>query len=138
MIRLALADDDPLILKHLSRALTAFEDISVVAAVLDGETLLEVLRTTPVDIALVDVEMPVLNGISTTRRIKEDFPNIPVIILTTFEKEDRLGQALCGGSCRIPHERYFPRRIASTHQGRAGRQNSHGLTSHQHPSQYLP
>lgn len=98
MIQLAMADDDSVVRKHLSRALAASGDIDVVATVPDGEALLEVLRTTAVDVVLVDVEMPGLNGIETTKKIKEDFPNIPVIILTTFEKEDRLGQALAAGA----------------------------------------
>ncbi len=98
MIQLAMADDDSVVRKHLSRALAASGDIDVVATVPDGEALLEVLRTTAVDVVLVDVEMPGLNGIETTKKIKEDFPNIPVLILTAFEKEDRLGQALAAGA----------------------------------------
>ncbi|MFT3943905.1 MAG: response regulator transcription factor [Ancrocorticia sp.] len=98
MIRLAMADDDPIVRKHLSRALTASGDIDVVATVPDGEALLEVLSTTAVDVVLVDVEMPGIDGIETTKKIKEDFPNIPVLILTAFEKEDRLGQALAVGA----------------------------------------
>ena len=98
MIQLAMADDDSVVRKHLSRALAASGDIDVVATTPDGEALLEVLRTTAVDVVLVDVEMPGLNGIETTKKIKEDFPTIPVIILTAFEKEDRLGQALAAGA----------------------------------------
>ncbi len=98
MIQLAMADDDSVVRKHLSRALAASGDIDVVATVPDGEALLEVLRTTAVDVVLVDVEMPGLNGIETTKKIKEDFPTIPVLILTAFEKEDRLGQALAAGA----------------------------------------
>ena len=98
MIQLAMADDDSVVRKHLSRALAASGDIDVVATTPDGEALLEVLRTTAVDVVLVDVEMPGLNGIETTKKIKEDFPNIPVLILTAFEKEDRLGQALAAGA----------------------------------------
>lgn len=98
MIQLAMADDDSVVRKHLSRALTASGDINVVAAVPNGEALLELLRTAVVDVALVDVEMPGLDGIETTKKVKEDFPNIPVLILTAFEKEDRLGQALAAGA----------------------------------------
>ncbi len=98
MIQLALADDDPIVRKHLSRALDTSEDIAVVGAAADGEALLQVLRRHPVDIALVDVEMPVLDGISTTKKIKSEFPDVIVLVLTAFEKEDRLRQALAAGA----------------------------------------
>lgn len=98
MIQLALADDDPIVRKHLSRALDTSEGIHVVAAVANGEALLRELRRSAVDIALVDVEMPVLDGISTTRKIKREFPEVTVLILTAFEKENRLEQALAAGA----------------------------------------
>lgn len=98
MIRLALADDDPIVLKCLERALEQEPDLRVVLTAADGQMLLSELRTNEVDVALVDIDMPLLDGVAATKRIRCSFPDVTVIILTAFEKEDMLDLALAAGA----------------------------------------
>ena len=93
MIRIALADDQRLFRYGMSMLLRDMAGVQVVLECANGEELLAALKTTPVDIVLLDLEMPVLDGIETTKRIKQDFPQIPgvssgvkVLILSTHEE----------------------------------------------------
>ncbi|MFT0847917.1 response regulator transcription factor [Actinomycetaceae bacterium L2_0104] len=98
MIRVAAADDDPVVLKYIAWALEETPDIHVVSEASNGQELLQLLEENVVDVALVDIDMPVLDGIAVTEQIKRFFPNVTVIILTAFEKEDTLGRALAAGA----------------------------------------
>lgn len=87
MIRLALADDQRLFRHGMSVLLRDMADVQVVLECANGEELLIALKTTPVDIVLLDLEMPVLDGIETTKRIKQDFPLVKVLILSTHDED---------------------------------------------------
>lgn len=94
MIRLALADDQILFLKGLAMLLQDMADAQVVLECRNGAELLVELRHTPVDIVLLDLQMPVLDGIATTKHIKQDFPQVKVIILSTHEEEAMIAQLM--------------------------------------------
>jgi len=68
-LRLLLADDDPVFTAAMADLLGAREDVDLVGVVADGAAALEVLEDSEVDVALLDVDMPVLDGIATARRI---------------------------------------------------------------------
>ncbi len=87
MIRLALADDQVLFRKGLAMLLQDMADAQVVLECANGAELLTELARTPVDIVLLDLQMPVLDGIETTKRIKQDFPQVKVIILSTHDED---------------------------------------------------
>ena len=87
MIRLALADDQVLFRKGLAMLLQDMADAQVVLECVNGEELLSGLAHTTVDIVLLDLQMPVLDGIETTKRIKQDFPQVKVIILSTHDED---------------------------------------------------
>ncbi|MBK6543164.1 MAG: response regulator transcription factor [Flavobacteriales bacterium] len=87
MIRLALADDQRLFRYGMAMLLRDMADVQVVLECANGEELLSGLKRTPVDIVLLDLEMPVLDGIETTKRIKHDFPQVKVLILSTHDED---------------------------------------------------
>ena len=93
MIRLALADDQRLFRKGMAMLLQDMADARVVLECANGEELLTALKTTPVDIVLLDLEMPVLDGTETMKRIRLEFPQVKVIILSSHD-EDRTISAL--------------------------------------------
>lgn len=97
-LRVLLADDDPPVRESLGSLLGAREDIELVAAVPDGLAALDAVARRPVDVALLDVEMPGLDGIETARRIAAWHPAIVVVMLTAFASDDFLDQALTAGA----------------------------------------
>jgi DNA-binding NarL/FixJ family response regulator len=87
MIRLALADDQLLFRRGLAMLLRDMAGVQVVLECGNGEELLDALKHTDVDIVLLDLEMPVLDGTMTMRRIKQDHPNVKVMVLSSHEQE---------------------------------------------------
>lgn len=87
MIRLALADDQRLFRKGMAMLLQDMADARVLLECSNGEELLAAMEHTPVDIVLLDLQMPVLDGIETTKRIKQRFPDVKVIILSTHDED---------------------------------------------------
>src|SRR5690554_1406853 len=96
-MRILIADDHPLFAEGLKNLLSA-NDFEIVDIVEDGERVGEVALEKKPDIILMDIEMPVINGIDATRRIKEQLPEINIIILTSFEEEDSLIKAVKAGA----------------------------------------
>jgi DNA-binding NarL/FixJ family response regulator len=87
MIQLALADDQRLFRKGMAMLLRDMAGVRVVLECANGEELLAELKSTPVDIVLLDLDMPVLDGTATMRRIKQEFPEVKVIILSSHDEE---------------------------------------------------
>jgi DNA-binding NarL/FixJ family response regulator len=73
------------------------ENFECVAAYPDTRQALSHVRKINPDVIIMDIEMPVMNGIDTTRLIKSEFPNMKILILTVFEDKERIFQALCAG-----------------------------------------
>lgn len=98
-LRLLIADDQYLMLQSLKMAInTLDETIDIVATAGNGEEAIAILEKTEVDVALLDVRMPVMDGISAARVIRSRWPQIAVIMLTTFEDEEYLTQSLASGA----------------------------------------
>ncbi len=101
-IRVMLVDDQALLRTGFRMVLAAQPDMEVVAEAGDGAEALQVLRATAVDVVLMDVRMPRLDGVETTRRVCEDGeggPGAPkVLILTTFDLDEYAFSALRAGA----------------------------------------
>ncbi|MCI7551400.1 MAG: response regulator transcription factor [Actinomycetaceae bacterium] len=93
-IRILIADDDPIIRNGLSDLLNAESGLEVVATAENGAQVIEALALHRVDMVLLDVDMPGMNGIEVARRLSKTNTSVTIIILTAFEFEDSLGQAL--------------------------------------------
>jgi DNA-binding NarL/FixJ family response regulator len=97
-IRVVVVDDQPLIRQGFSMILSAHSDIEVVGEAGDGSAALEVIGETHPDVVLMDIRMPVLDGIEATRLLRRDSPGSKVLILTTFAHDDYVTYALSAGA----------------------------------------
>jgi two-component system response regulator DesR len=97
-IRLLLADDQALVRGALATLLGLEPDMEVVAEVGRGDEVVEAARRTSPDVALIDVEMPGLDGIAATAALHEALPTVRVLIVTTFGRPGYLRRALQAGA----------------------------------------
>lgn len=98
MIRLLLADDQALVRGALAALLNLEGDLQVVAEVGRGDEVLAACRDQEIDVAVLDVEMPGLDGIDVTAELKREQPQMHVLIVTTFGRPGYLGRALQAGA----------------------------------------
>ena len=98
MIKVLLADDQELIRQSLSFVMSRQEDIEMVGTAANGREALELVEEKQPDVVLLDIRMPEMDGVECTRRIKQEFPGIKVIILTTFDDDDYVFDALRYGA----------------------------------------
>lgn len=100
MIRVVLIDDQPLIRSGFRALLDLEDDVEVVAEAGDGAEGLALIREHRPDVALVDIQMPVLDGIETTRRVAEDpaLAHVHVVILTNYGLDEYVLDALRAGA----------------------------------------
>jgi two-component system, NarL family, response regulator DesR len=97
-IRLLLADDQALVRGALAALLDLEADLSVVAEVGSGDAVVEAATAHAPDVALLDVEMPGMDGIEATRALKQALPSTRVLIVTTFGRPGFLRRALQAGA----------------------------------------
>jgi len=98
MMKIIIVDDDELIRESLSLTLSLESDIEVVGEAEDGIVAVELCKRAQPDIVLMDIRMPRMDGISATRLVKDRFPEIKVMMLTTFADKDNIQQALAAGA----------------------------------------
>lgn len=94
-IRVAIVDDNELVRSGYSMFLGAYDDLELVGTAIDGSEAIRLCTETHPDVVLMDLIMP---GMSATRAIKQAFPQIQVIILTSFDNQDLVGDALANGA----------------------------------------
>ena len=97
-LRLLLVDDQAMFREGLRLILRQQTDFEIVGEAGDGLAAIESVRRTAPDVVLMDLRMPGLGGIETTRRIKGEAPSVKVIILTTFEEDAEVFSALRAGA----------------------------------------
>jgi len=98
MIRVLIADDHGLVRAGLTELISTFEDIEIVGAAAGGDEAVALAISESPDIVLMDLEMPDVDGIEATRRIRREAPAARVVILTSFSDRDRILQALDAGA----------------------------------------
>ena len=97
-MRVVVADDQPVVRHGFAAILDAAEGITVAGSAGDGLELLDVVATTEPDVAVVDVRMPRLDGIAATREIAARHPRVKVLVLTTFDLDEYVYDALRAGA----------------------------------------
>ena len=99
MLKLAIVDDNSFLIHAIKEKLSFFEDVSVKHTSLNGSELLTKLQENHnLDLILMDIEMPVLNGIETTQMVKQKYPHIKIIMLTAFDDDEHIFNAIKAGA----------------------------------------
>jgi DNA-binding NarL/FixJ family response regulator len=96
--RVLIADDHAMVRQGLRRILDAESDLRVVAEAADGAAALAAVGEHPVELAILDVSMPVLTGLQAARRIVEEHPHVRVLMLSMHDNEQYLFEALRAGA----------------------------------------
>jgi two-component system nitrate/nitrite response regulator NarL len=97
-IRVLLVDDQPLFRRALATLIADQPHLSIVGEAENGLEALEMARALKPDLVLMDVEMPVMNGVEATHRIRDELPNVKVVILTVSEADEPLFDAIRFGA----------------------------------------
>lgn len=98
MIKIMIVDDQALIRDGLKMILSLCEDIEVIGEAVNGKDAIEALIMNRPDIILMDIRMPIMNGVEATKVIKERYPAIKIIILTTFDEDQYIFEGLKNGA----------------------------------------
>ena len=109
-IRVLVVEDQPALLKNLLKLLSAFPEVTVVGSAQSGEQALVEVASLQPQVVLLDLELPGMNGIQVTARLKPLHPNTEVLILTTFDDEQKVYEAIQAGASgylvkRVPAEK---------------------------------
>ncbi len=97
-IRVAIVDDHAVVRSGLSAFLLAFDDLELVGEAANGAEALRVCLETKPDVVLMDLVMPVVDGVAATQAIKEQCPKTQVIALTSFAEQEQVQGALKAGA----------------------------------------
>ncbi|QNK59172.1 response regulator transcription factor [Paenibacillus sp. PAMC21692] len=98
MIRIVIADDQMLIREGLGTIIGLEDDMEVLGIAMNGSEAYEMTARLSPDIVLMDVQMPGIDGITSLKRIKSDYPETKVLILTTYLEEKYIVDGLAGGA----------------------------------------
>jgi NarL family two-component system response regulator LiaR len=98
VIRVLVCDDQWIVCEGLEAILSADADIEVVGLAQDGAEALEKISETQPDLVLMDLKMPVMNGVQATRKIKTLYPEVKVLVLTTYGEDEWVFDAIRNGA----------------------------------------
>lgn len=98
MIRVLITDDHELVRRGLAQLFSGVDDIDVVGEATNGAEAAELAAARAPDVVLMDLSMPVVDGVEGTRRIRAAHPQLPVVILTSFSERDRILDAIDAGA----------------------------------------
>jgi DNA-binding NarL/FixJ family response regulator len=97
-IELVVVEDDPRMMKTLVRLLGSYEELQVVGSAMSGEAAVETVAALRPQLVLLDLELPGIDGLEVTKRVKATLSDVEVLILTSFEDEVKVYQAIQAGA----------------------------------------
>lgn len=98
MIKVLICDDQDLVCEGLRGILSTDPELKIVGIANDGAEALELIPTCQPDLVLMDLKMPILNGVQATRQIRQGYPQIEVLVLTTYEADEWVFDAIRAGA----------------------------------------
>lgn len=98
MIRVVIADDHAVVRAGLAQLLATFADVELVGTASNGEEAVSLSAERTADVVLMDLEMPVVDGIEATRQIRAAQPEVAIVVLTSFSDRERILSALDAGA----------------------------------------
>lgn len=98
MIKILIVDDHSVVRRGLEQLLDSHPDMTVVGAAADGEQAVSMAAELRPDVILMDLSMPVLDGVQATKRITDATPDVHVVVLTSFADQRRILDALAAGA----------------------------------------
>lgn len=121
MIKLLLVDDEEIFREGLGELLSIREGIEIIGQASNGKEAIALTAKLQPDVILIDVRMPICNGVAATRRIHQRYPWIRIVVLTVFDDDEYIGQSLQAGAIgyllkRTPAEQIVTA-IRSAHSG---------------------
>jgi DNA-binding NarL/FixJ family response regulator len=123
VIRVLIADDEPLMRAGIKAILGTADDIDLVAEAGDGREAVRIALERRVDVAVLDIRMPRLDGLAAARELKSVAPSVRVVMLTTFGEDDNIVRALSDGAAGFLLKDSAPeellRAVRAVHAGEA-------------------
>jgi len=113
MIRILLADDHSIVRAGLRRIIEDSGDIEVVAEAADGREAVEKVRETMPDVAVIDISMPVLDGLEVVSQLHHYYPKMPILILTMHEEEQYVFRGISAGAKGYITKRSAPEQMVN-------------------------
>ncbi|WP_445720077.1 response regulator [Flavobacterium sp.] len=98
-MRIAIIDDNSFLISSIKEKLSFFEEIQIKFTASNGADLIEKLdKNNNIDVLLMDIEMPIMNGIEATLVVKQKYPQIKIIMLTVFDNDENIFNAIKAGA----------------------------------------
>ena len=123
MIKVVVVEDNDSIREGLKILIDGTEDYSCIASFSECETMLKNIKKLNPDVLLMDIGLPGMNGIEGIKKVKVIFPELAILILTVYEENDLIFDALCAGACGYLVKKTPPSRlleaIREAHEGGA-------------------
>jgi DNA-binding NarL/FixJ family response regulator len=120
MIRVVLVDDHPLVRAGLISLLATAPDIEVVGEAADGQEAIELYTSTEPDVVLMDLSMPVMDGVAATRALHSNHSNARVVVLTSFSDVARVREAIAAGAAGYVLKDCTPEELLAAVRSAAG------------------
>ncbi len=111
--RIFVVEDQPALLKNLLKVLATFPELEIVGSAQDGESGVEQVVALKPQLLLLDLELPGIDGIEVTRRVKRKAPDVEILILTSFDNEQKVYEAIQAGASGYLVKRVGPEKIRS-------------------------
>ncbi len=112
-VRVYAVEDQPQLLKSLLKSLALYPELEVVGTAQEGEAAIDQITVIKPQLVLLDLELPGIDGIEVTRRLKRRVPEVEVLILTSFDDEQKVYEAMQAGAAGYLVKRVGPAKIRS-------------------------
>lgn len=106
-IKVLIVDDHPFFREGLRNVLSATDDLQVVGEAQDGAEALKTVQSLQPDVVIMDINIPILNGMQATRHIRNGYPDIRVIMLTAYDDDEQIYHAIRNGASA-----YYPKDVS--------------------------